>query len=450
MGVRIQVLLLVFILMLMPWSPLDPSISSESVNELEKSTQVQSSATLAHWEPGTALIDSSLQNLNSDIVSVIVITDQLLTLHEWQIEHGFLIPQLPSKGSDKLVDVYPTQGILEHRTVNLPGTIVGKLSGVPGVRAVFPDPGMPEPSGFTLDSTPTSVRSGELHGATNVWDNGRNGSGIIVAVADSGIDFAHPDLNGTQARYNNVTSPYHDWPLMHDPMSILLWLRDAKAYPEDDKSWWSDTSDTDQDSNNDSELDGTGFKIGDIPVSMSGVYHIGEHPDSKLVSRAGGDVPVLVVDSTISGVYDTVYVDLDRDGNFSDEIPMTKGNETAGLDLNGDGLWDRSAGLIWWISDGVHGVPYGDIYAARNGYQNRIPGNGDMVLFMINDVNEGGGNHGTLCASAINAQAKVSNGKVLGMAPGSKTTAVANLYSYGSMLDSYRFISEGYDGNSST
>ncbi|MEC7042102.1 MAG: hypothetical protein VXW89_02205, partial [Candidatus Thermoplasmatota archaeon] len=155
MGVRIQVLLLVFILMLMPWSPLDPSISSESVNELEKSTQVQSSATLAHWEPGTALIDSSLQNLNSDIVSVIVITDQLLTLHEWQMEHGFLIPQLPSKGSDKLVDVYPTQGILEHRTVNLPGTIVGKLSGVPGVRAVFPDPGMPEPSGFTLDSIPT-------------------------------------------------------------------------------------------------------------------------------------------------------------------------------------------------------------------------------------------------------------------------------------------------------
>ena len=57
-----------------------------------------------------------------------------------------------------------------------------------------------------------------------------------------------------------TTSPYHDWPLMHDPMSILLWLRDAKAYPEDDKSWWSDTSDTDQDSNNDSELDGTGSK----------------------------------------------------------------------------------------------------------------------------------------------------------------------------------------------
>ena len=450
MGVRIQALLLVFVLMIMPWSALVPSTSSDSVIELENTIEVQSANYLPPWNPGNALIDPSFHNLNSDIVSVIVLTDRLLTLHEWQLEHGFLIAQSPSKGSDKLVEVFPSQGILEHRTVNLPGSIIPKLSGVPGVRAVFPDPGIPETSDFTVDVSPSSVRSGELHGATDVWDNGRNGSGVIVAVADSGIDFAHPDLNGTQARYNNVTSPYHDWPLMHDPMSILLWLRDAKAYPEDSGSWWSDTSDTDLDSNNDSELDGTGFKIGNIPVSISGVYHIGEHPDSKLISRAGGDVPVLVVDSRISGIYDTVYVDLDRDGNFSDEIPMSKGNETAGLDLNDDGLWDRSAGLIWWISDGIHGVPYGDIYAARNGYQNRIPGNGDMVLFMINDVNEGGGNHGTLCASAINAQAQVSNGKVLGMAPGSKTTAVANLYSYGSMLDSYRFISEGYDGNSST
>ena len=434
----------------MPWSPLVPNPSSDSVIELENRLEVPYDNSLPPWNPGTALIDPAFENLNSDIVTAIVLTDRLLSLHEWQLEHELLIPQEPSKGSDILVDVFPTQGILEHRTVKIPGTLIPKLSGVPGVRAVFPDPGIPEPSGHSVDVFPTSVRSGELHGATTVWENGRNGSGVIVAVADSGIDFAHPDLNGTQARYENSSSPYHGWPLMHDPMSILLWLRDAKAYPEDAGSWWSDTSDTDVDSNNDSELDGTGFKIDGLPVSISGVYHLGEHPDSKLVSRAGGDVPVLVIDSTISGVYDTVYVDLDRDGNFSDEIPMSKGNETAGLDLNDDGLWDRSAGLIWWISDGINGVPYGDVYAARNGYQNRIPGNGDMVLFMINDVNEGGGNHGTLCASAINAQAQVSNGKVLGMAPGSKTTAVANLYSYGSMLDSYRFISEGYDGNSST
>ena len=450
MGARINACILAFIFLIAPWSLIPFSISAPTVELEPEEVESQSSEIMFPWNPGTAYIDSSFENLDNDIVTAIVLTDQLNTLHEWQIAHGLLIPQVEAIGNQELVQTVPSQGILEHRTIMLPGQIIPKLAGVPGVRAVFPDPGAPEPYDIDSSFSPSSVRSGELHGATDVWDNGMNGSGVIVAVADSGIDFAHPDLNGTQARYDNSSSPYHGWPLMHDPMSILLWLRDAKAYPQDDKSWWSDTSDTDVDANNDSVLDGTNFEIYDLPPSISGVYHLGEHPDSKLISRAGGDVPILVVDSVISGVYDTVYVDLNRDGNFSDEVPMMKGNETAGLDLNGDGLWDRSGGLLWWISDGVHGVPYGDVYAARNGYQNRIPGNGDLVLFMINDVNEGGGNHGTLCASAINAQAQVSNGKVLGMAPGSKTTAVANLYSYGSMLDSYRFISEGYDGNSST
>ena len=95
MGVRVQAFLLVFVLLLMPWSPLDPSKTSESVNELEKSIEVHSPAILPHWEPGTALIDSSLLNLNSDIISVIVLTDRLLTLHEWQIEHGILLGKKP-------------------------------------------------------------------------------------------------------------------------------------------------------------------------------------------------------------------------------------------------------------------------------------------------------------------------------------------------------------------
>ena len=210
---------------------------------------------------------------------------------------------------------------------------------------------------------PASVKSGEIHGATDVWDDGRNGTGIIVAVADSGVDFAHPDLNGTQARYNNATSPYHGWPLMHDPVSILEWLRDGEAYPDSGGSWWADTSENDADSDNDSILDNTSLSIAGIPQSISGTYHIGYHPDSKLISRAGGDVRIIVVDEVTSGVYDTVYVDLDRDSSFSDEVPMRRGSETAGLDLNGDGLWDRSAGMIWWISDGVNGVPYGDVYA---------------------------------------------------------------------------------------
>ena len=442
---------LVFLMVLTPWASMTegaPPNNSESLdNSPISSVQVQESLPL--WTPGSAVIDHDLPRSGSELVSVIVLTDRLTTLHEWQIDNGVLPKQIENE-AQFLVPAPPTQGILEHRLMTISGFQIAKLPGVPGVRAVISDFDIPRPAGYTMTAEPASVRSGEIHGATDVWDDGRNGTGIIVAVADSGVDFAHPDLNGTQARYNNATSPYHGWPLMHDPVSILDWLRDGEAYPDSDGSWWADTSETDADSDNDSELDNSSLSIAGIPPSVSGTYHIGLHPDSKLVSRAGGDVPVIVVDEVTSGVYDTVYVDLDRDSSFSDEVPMRRGSETAGLDLNGDGLWDRSAGMIWWISDGINGVPYGDVYAARNGYQNRIADSGDLVLFMINDVNEGGGNHGTLCASAINAQGVVNSGSVLGMAPGSKTTAVANLYSYGSWFDSYRFIAEGYDGNAST
>ena len=261
MGARINACILAFIFLIAPWSLIPFSISDTTVELEPEEVESQSSAIMFPWTPGTAYIDSTFENLNNDIVTAIVLTDQLNTLHEWQIAHGLLIPQVEANGNQELVETVPSQGILEHRTIMLPGQIIPKLAGVPGVRAVFPDPGAPEPYDSAPILSPTSVRSGELHGATDVWDNGMNGSGVIVAVADSGIDFAHPDLNGTQARYDNSSSPYHGWPLMHDPMSILLWLRDAKAYPQDDKSWWSDTSDTDVDANNDSVLDGTDFEI---------------------------------------------------------------------------------------------------------------------------------------------------------------------------------------------
>jgi len=91
---------------------------------------------------------------------------------------------------------------------------------------------------------------------------------------------------------------------------------------------------------------------------------------------------------------------------------MSKGNETAGLDEDGDGIRDVSAGLLYWVSDGINGVPYAETYAARHGYSNRIAGAGNLTLFMLDS-----GSHGTLCASAVAAQAQVNNGVVLGMAP---------------------------------
>ena len=383
--------------------------------------------------------------IGQEVAKPMVLTRDLQALHQWQVEHELLPHQAPGD----FHSVQPSSGIVEHRQITMPGSLVPKLAGVEGVFAVIDASAGPEPAG-SLPGEPTSVRSGEIHGATEAWARGYNGSGVRVAVADSGIDFAHPDLNGTQAILDEPSSPYDGWGIMHDPVSLLRWQRDGLAYPAADNSWWVDSSNTDSDSDNDSELDSQGWDITGIQVSISGTYHYGEHSDSNLIQKAGGDVAILVVDTILSGVYDTIYIDIDRDGEFGDETPINKSNPTYGRDTDADGLWDQSAGLLWWISDGIHGVPYGDVYAARSGYQNRIAGAGELVLLMLNDASEGGGNHGTLCASAVSAQGVIANGAVLGMAPGSELISVANFYGGGSYLDSMRFISEGYDGNGST
>jgi len=401
-------------------------------SEIQIPTQTAFSPSLDFWT-------------QQDIAKPMVLTRDLLALHQWQSEHELLPQQAPGQ----LVTATPSSGIIEHRRVTMPGHLVPKLAGVEGVFAVYDDSSGPEPVG-ALPGGPNSVKSGQIHGATDAWERGYNGSGVRVAVADSGIDFAHPDLNGTQAILEDPNSPYDGWGIMHDPISLVRWQRDGLAYPSATDSWWVETTNIDNDSNNDSILDAQGWNITGISASMSGAYHFGLHSDSKLIQRAGGDVIILVVDTKISGVYDTVYIDIDRDGDFGDESPVNKANPTYGRDTNQDGLWDQSAGLLWWISDGINGVPYGDIYAARNGYQNRVANSGDLILMMLNDASEAGGNHGTLCASAVAAQGVVNNGAVLGMAPGADLIAVSNLYAGGSWLDSFRFISEGYDGNAST
>jgi len=420
------------------FTPPQPIVEVASETEPMESTEL--------GFPTSAVFSPSLEHWATiDVAEPMVLTRDLRALHDWQIEQGLLPEQAPGN----LDDVFVSSGIVEHRRVKMPGSLVAKLAGVEGVFAVFEDNTGPEPVG-ALPGDPNSVKSGQIHGAIDAWDRGYNGSGVRVAVADSGIDFAHPDLNGTQAILDDPSSPYDGWGIMHDPISLMRWQRDGLAYPAAGNSWWLDTTSVDSDADNDSLLDNMGWGISGAPLSISGVYHFGEHSDSKLIQRAGGTVHVLVIDTLISGVYDTILIDINRDGNFGDESPVNKTQPTYGRDTNGDGFWDQSAGLLWWISDGMNGVPYGDIYAARNGYQNRIAGAGDLVLLMLNDASEAGGNHGTLCASAVSAQGVIGNGAVLGMAPGADLIAVSNLYAGGSWLDSFRFISEGYDGNAST
>ncbi|HIO86037.1 MAG TPA: hypothetical protein EYN42_01860, partial [Candidatus Poseidoniales archaeon] len=444
----LRAVLIIFLMLLMPWSvatdfePIETiSVQSDDKEPVDNSDNIFLNSNKAQiWPPS-----SDWWMRGEEEVEVFVITRDLFSLDIWQKSFGYEVKQSQPLNGELLVETTPSSGILEHRKLILPANVVPKILGINGVMSIFENPGSPEP--FSIDSAePVSVRTGELHGATDSWAMGVNGTGVKVAVVDSGIDFAHPDLNGTQARVDDPNNPYDGWPIMWDPRSVDIWLKDGDSYPLNRGSYYSDTTNLDNDSNNNSILDLTGFNVSGLLPSLSGIYHYGLHPDSQLIVRTGGEVNILVVDDFTAGVYDTVYVDFDRDGNFSEEKPMRRGSETSGIDTDSDGLWDQSGGLLYWISDGVNGVPYGATYAARAGFQNRIAGSGNLTLFMIDDVNDPGGNHGTLCASAVAAQGEIANGKVLGMAPNSELISVADFYAGGSFLDAWRFLAEGYDG----
>ena len=62
----------------------------------------------------------------------------------------------------------------------------------------------------------------------------------------------------------------------------------------------------------------------------------------SLIQRAGGTVHILVIDTQVSGVYDTILIDIDRDGDFGDESPVNQSNPTYGRDTNGDGFGTKA------------------------------------------------------------------------------------------------------------
>ncbi|HIO93817.1 MAG TPA: hypothetical protein EYN46_00420 [Candidatus Poseidoniales archaeon] len=404
---------------------------------------------------------------DSEEVRALVITRDLYSLHTWQEKYQLLPEQSGDEAGGRLVesDVESLTGI-QHRIVTLPGWQVAKLAGVSGTMVVMKPPENPQTAsdsggdGFSAGIAtgdgedviggddapqPTTWAAVDLHGATGSWQRNITGQGVNVAIVDSGIDFAHPDLNGTQARVDDPTSPWDGWPIMFDGRSLHRWLDNADTYPSDGSSWFADTSTTDLDADGDGLLDSSGLNITGL-VSQSGVWHLGEHPDNNLQNKVGDDVAVLVVDEVSNSTYDTVYVDLDGDGEFGDEFPMRKGSEVSGLDLTGDGLWDRSGGLIYFIADGNTSLPYAPTYSARAAMADRIPYSGDLVAFMLNENGGPAGSHGTLCASSVAAQGIVANGKVQGMAPNASLISVGNYYAGGSAFDGWRFVAEGYDG----
>lgn len=381
--------------------------------------------------------------LGSQPVKIIVIAEDISLLHQ-ALKSGMvrLEEDISSSGSE------PGTTVLDA-----PANMIPKIASLPNVRAVLeytlPDP--PNPDDFWQGP----LQSGEfpepemrqvtvIQGAQEAWSFGFEGSNVKVAVLDTGVDFGHPDLNGTQARVEDPASPYFGWPIAFDSKSMRTYLNTGQAFPNRN-IWFSDTSTIDTDSDANDILDISGYIITNI-TSQSGVYHLGQHPDDMWRIQNGRYAPVLVVDSQVAGEYDAVYVDLNNDNNFANEKAAVKGDEVSSHDLDVDGLADRSGGLVYFIADGVNPVPYSEFIAQDMGVANIVPTNGDLVAFMLNDATESGGSHGTLCASAVAAQGMIAGGAVIGMAPEAKIISVGNMYQGGNWFDNYYFSVEGYDG----
>lgn len=355
------------------------------------------------------------------------------------------------------------------------------------------------------------------HHSTLAWEAGFTGAGVAVMANDSGIDFAHPDLIGRWATVDNPDSPYAGWPMQFDANSMYLFARDmvlGEANIASGNGHYADTSTvvTAEDATY-QPLDADeprGFIV--TGTSQSGEYHIGTHPDISLrpwsfivrgeepplievegveqFDPTAGERPaVLVVDEQAAGVYDTVYVDLDFDNDFSDEKPATKESPVSAADWWGaydpaledfapepDGYYDISGGLVYWVSDGVNPVPASDWWwglgIAGNGAADEgEPGNGNLVLFSVNDyLQSPAGNHGQLVASAIAAGGVIdgdsmdmalesekiggisppykpadAGGMVWGAGQDVKLVSAGDFYSYGG-VDAFVFAALGYDG----
>ena len=258
-------------------------------------------------------------------------------------------------------------------------------------------------------------RIGEITGSSVVKKKyDASGNGTVIAIVDTGVDFSNLDIQHSLARDKL------NHPIMLDPdgQGIVLTNATFFAYIDDDDIIrnYSKPIPSHMTSSAYVTRDGVfldlfqGGKGSKIPIynsffpqlgtiifngtlandmkigddnrnyikSQSGVYHLGVIYQGGLqgpLARVQA-VPVLVVDSFIPGVYDTIIPDLstswkdytrfdlksgekpDYDFDFTDEKPIVlgSGNEFLVYDSNDDGKNDFSAGTIGAHVLDVYGV----------------------------------------------------------------------------------------------
>ncbi len=374
------------------------------------------------------------------------------------------VQQLP-----KLAD---QKNVLSVKLVQLKQT--GKPLGNPD-----PDIGAPAPSTKALRTALTKLKTTEVpytdapplkgsnfealkklalldaktHDFAEAWNMGYDGTGVSVSILDGGADWGHPDLIGTW-----LTGP-SGWPQAYDPYDTLVLLVDPSQV-DAGLTWYTKTqlktgapagggnlsvtfATRTGPSRNFAAPDGTVSHTYTFPAawSKSGKVRLGSHPDDYLLALYAERPAFLVTDPNVAGVYDTVYVDLNNDHDFSDEKPVTKASPVSYRDLNGDGYTDMSGGLLYYISDGVSGTP---LPGGPEAFGLEVTGEPGELLAWTGDFDPGIGGHGTLTASNVVGQGVINGnaptfadvhapghtypGAVIGGAPKAKAAPMGDIY----------------------
>jgi hypothetical protein len=352
--------------------------------------------------------------------------------------------------------------------------------------------------------------SRQILGVEQALANGFDGSGVIVGIEDTGVDFAHPDLHGTFARVSDPESPYYGYPLVYDDSSASSYVTrggDPRGTNYADASAvFTTTAPLGDESTAVLSLPATKVVTDEggrhtYPAvvtrtvkfkntSQSRLIHYGIHPDNRLnrtevITEQESVVigaPFIVTDEARDGVYDTVYVDLGTQTangayvatyDFTQSVPARLGPDrdpTVYSDITGDGIADLSGGIVYFIADGEHHVPIldwlWDAYGEEDP-ENRIepPAPGTVVAF-YGDFD--GNSHGTGVATQIVGQGVIDSahgvginvppgtgatdagavvgGVTPGMAPGAKVFASRAL----GVPNQWLAMTRGYDGEPNT
>jgi len=180
----------------------------------------------------------------------------------------------------------------------------------------------------------SAVRAGELAATADT-----DGTGVLIAVIDTGADPAHPDLAMTSSLERKVVD-WCDFTGEGDVQTTRIGTA-PKGTLETELG--------------PAKVAGLGSK--------SGFYHSGVLSEASLDpwSPIGGDLDrngsstdrflVVAVDRRTPGVYDTVYVDTDRDLDLTDEVSLRPYRETGLVSWFGDHARSRAELCSFVVAD---------------------------------------------------------------------------------------------------